>query len=183
MAGSLSRHCVVLVRWCASLAAVAAMGCTATGRESVHLPDGQLTQLAARQLSSSVSLDPGVWLRVDRVRVRPVPGTDLVRADLVGRSEDPATGHQKHHVWAMDARLQWRGQDCTLRLVQVELDVPPEERSGDVDARKRELGLAAALGRKLEGMALWTASDMPQTACDSARLRLSARAVEVRPGR
>lgn len=157
-------------------------GCT-TGPTTLRLADGALSADFARRTATGIALDQGIWLHLHQVRLRPVPGTDRLRGDFAVDVDEPGRDRVRHEGWAFDARMVWQGQDCSLRLKQVEADLAPTLHESDYAARQRELRLAAALSQRLDGMLVWTAAGTGWShACAVARVRSDPRGVEIRLG-
>lgn len=157
-------------------------GCT-SGPATVRLSDGALSEGLAYRTATGVAIDQGIWLHLSQVRVRPVRGTDRLRADFSLDADEPGRERVRYQGWAFDARMTWQAADCSLRLTQVEADLAPPLREGDYAERQRELRLAAALGRRLDGMLVWTAAGTEWSqACAVARVRGEPGGVEIRLG-
>jgi hypothetical protein len=155
-------------------------GCTTADPDRFSLPDGQISEALGRRLAGTQPLDGGARLQMSDLRLRTLAGTDRVRVDFDARIDDPARDAPLMDRWALDARLQWSASDCALRMVQVQMDLPPAERPVDFPARQQAVRHAARLARALDGLALWTPPDT-LAGCGAMQLRVDARAVALVP--
>lgn len=162
------------------VAALALAGC-ASQVGVTRLTGNLLSDAFASRAAEAWVIADDVRVQILRPRLALVSGTDRLRADFDVLVEALGRAAPWPARWAIDARLQWQHATCTLTWHQVQVDLAPPERAGEVVLRRDELRLAAALSRRLEGTVIWSSGERG-TPCAPGQVRLTADAVELRSG-